>query len=113
VFLAFKEKQFARRIIRRLLKASSVIRAANPGLSGEALYREILLHTELVDSSNVDQVLWQAEDSVDEWTTHADKVLALRQVAHFVVVSQHQAAGHAGSVISFKNIVYKMIPAEL
>lgn len=113
MFLAFSEKRFARRLVRCLLKSSSIVRAEKPELSGEPLYREILLHSGLIDPSDVDQVLWQAEDSVDDWTTQADGALGLRQVAHFVVVSQHRAAGHAASVVSFKDIVYAMISADL
>lgn len=113
MFLAFREKRFARRIIRRLLKSHSTIRAENPGLSGEALYREVLLHARLVDPSSVDQTLWQAEDSVDGWTTHASNVLGLRQVAHFVVISKFRAAGHIGTVVSIKDIVYALIPPDL
>jgi hypothetical protein len=82
-------------------------------LSGKSLYREILLHTDLVDPSNVDEILWQAEDSIDEWTTHSIKGLGFRQVAHFVVLSRYRAAGNLGTVVSFKEIVYSMIPADL
>jgi hypothetical protein len=90
-----------------------VIKAEKPGLSGEALFREVLLHSQLVDPSTVDEALWQAEDSVDEWTAHASKVLGFRQIAHFIVMSQYQATGHTGSIVSFKDIVYSMIPADL
>jgi hypothetical protein len=113
MFLAFRERRFARRVVRRLLKSYSVIRDENPDLSGEPLYREVLLHAQLAEPSSVDQVLWQAEDSVDEWTTHADRVMGLRQVAHFIVMSQFRAAGYSGSVVSFKKIVYALVPADL
>ena len=113
MFLAYREKRFARRIIKRLLKSHSIIRAEKPNLSGDALYREVLLHTRLVDPSNVDQTLWQAEDSVDEWTTHASNALGLRQVAHFIIMSQYQAAGHVGTIISIRDVVYSLIPADL
>jgi hypothetical protein len=113
MFLAFRERRFARRIIRQLLHSYSIIRAEDPALSGQSLYRAVLVHTRLLDTSNVDQALWEAEDSVDEWTTHANKVLGFRQVAHFVVMAQHRAAGHGGAVVSFRDIVYSLIPADL
>ena len=113
MFLAIRETRFAKRIVRQLLNSQSAISAENPELSGEPLYREVLVHTGLVDSSNVDRILWQAEDSMDEWTTHSKKGLGLRQVAHFVVVSEHRAAGNLGTVVSFKNIVYSLISADL
>ena len=95
------------------MKSYSAVSASNPGLSGEPLYKEVLLNTNLVDPSLVDDILWQAEDSVDEWTTDSSKGLGLRQVAHFVVYSQYLAAGNMGTVISFKEVVYSIIPAEL
>jgi hypothetical protein len=113
MFLAIRETRFAKRIVRQVLKSHSAISANNPDLSGEPLYREVLIHTGLVDSSRVDEILWQAEDSIDEWTTHSEKGLGLRQVAHFVVVWKHHTAGNLGSVVSFKNIVYSLIPADL
>ena len=113
MFLAIREKRFAKGIVRKLLKSYSAVSASNPGLSGEPLYREVLLHTDLVDPSQVDEILWQAEDSIDEWTTDSSKRLGLRQVAHFVVYSQYLAAGNLGTVISFKDVVYSMIPADL
>ena len=96
-----------------MLKSYSAISAKSPGLSGEPLYREVLLHTNLVGPSHVDELLWQAEDSIDDWTTHSEKGLGFRQVAHFVVMSQYRAAGNLGTVISFKDIVYSMISADL
>jgi len=113
MFSGFKETRFAKGVVKRLLKSHAAIRAENPELIGEALYREVLLHAQLVDTSTVDQVLWEAEDSVDEWTTHTEKELGFRQVAHFVVMSQYRAAGHVGTVVSFKDIVYALIPADL
>lgn len=113
MFLAMRETRFAKRVVRRLLKSHSAIIAKDPGLSGEPLYKEVLLHSGLVDSSRVDDVLWQAEDSVDEWTTHSKKGLGFREIAHFVALSEYRAAGNVGTVVSFKDIVYSLIPADL
>ena len=113
MFLAIRETRFAKRVVRQLLKSYSAVSAKNASLSGEPLYREVLLHTDLVDASHVDEVLWQAEDSIDEWTTNSSKGLGFRQVAHFVVYSQYLAAGNVGTVVSFKEIVYSLIPADM
>ena len=113
MFLAMRETRFAKRVVRQLLKSHSAIIAKNPSLSGEPLYREVLLHTNLVDPSRVDEILWQAEDSIDEWTTHSKKGLGFREVAHFVALSQYRAAGNVGTVVSFKEIVYSLIPSDL
>jgi hypothetical protein len=113
MFLAMRETRFAKRIVRQLLKSHSAIIAKNPSLSGEPLYREVLLHTNLIDPSRVDATLSQAEDSIDEWTTHSKNALGFREVAHFVALSQYRAAGNVGTVVSFKEIVYSLIPADL
>lgn len=113
MFLANKQRRFAKKIVRQLLKSHSTISAKNPDLSAEPLYREVLLHSGLVDSSRVDVVLSEAEDSIDEWTTHSEKGLGFRQVAHFIVLSQYRAEGNLGAVVSFKKIVYSMISQDL
>ena len=113
MFLAMRETRFAKRVVGRLLKSHAAIIAKNPKLSGEPLYREVLLHTNLVDPSRVDEILSQAEDSIDEWTTHSKKELGFREVAHFVTLSQYRATGNVGTVVSFKKIVYSLIPANL
>ena len=111
--LATKEKQFSRRAVKRLLKSHSAVSAQNPDLSGKALYREVLLHSQQVDPSFVDQILRQAEDSVDEWTAFGRETLGFREVVHFFVFSQYVAAGHVGTVVSFREIVDLLIPADM
>ncbi|RLA25993.1 MAG: hypothetical protein DRQ63_08965 [Gammaproteobacteria bacterium] len=61
----------------------------------------------------MDEILRQAEDSIDEWTTHSEKGLGFRQVVHFIVLSQYHAAGNLGAVVSFKKIVYSMVSSDL
>ena len=113
MFSAIKEKCFAKRVIKRLLESYLAVSTANPGLSDKALYREILLNTQQVDQSLVDQILQQAEDSIDEWTSPGKDELRFREVAHFFVMLQNQATGHEGTVSSFENIVNSLIPADL
>lgn len=110
---AFKEKQFAKRVSRRLLKSLSVISGKKPEMTGKALYKEALLHSRQADSSNVDLVLEQAENSIDLWTTSTVEGLKFRHVVHFVVMEQYREEGHAGSVVSFRDVVYELIPADL
>ena len=111
--LAIKEKQFSRRAVKRLLKSHSAVSAQNPDLSGKTLYREVLLHSQQVDPSFVDQILRQTEDSVDEWTAPCREALGFREVVHFFVLSQYVAAGHVGTVVSFREIVDLLIPADM
>jgi hypothetical protein len=111
--LAIREKRFSRRAVKRLLKSHSAVSARTPDLSGKALYREVLLHTQQVDPSHVDKILRQAEDSVDEWTAPGREELGFREVVHFFVVSQYVAAGHIGTVVSFREVVDLLIPADM
>jgi hypothetical protein len=113
VFLAIKERRFAKRVTKRLLQSYSAVSAEKPDLSNQALYREVLLHTQQVDPPDVGRVLKQAENSVDAWTANGREGLGLREVAHFFVMTQHQAAGHKGTVVSFGEIVNSLIPENL
>lgn len=96
-----------------MLKSHSIVHAQNPDLSGELLYSAILRHSGLVDAAHVDEILRQADDSIDEWTTHSNKALGFREVVHFVLLSQYQAGNIGGAIVSFKNIVYSLVPADL
>lgn len=113
MFLAFKEKRFAKRIIQHLLQKYSAVSAENPDLSGKPLYREVLLRTQLIDPSLVDRMLQQAEDSIDQWTAGGRDGLGFREVAHFFALNQYLANGHRGTVVSFEQIVNSQIPANL
>jgi|GEM_PF-1254960 len=113
MFLAIKERRLAKRVTRRLFKSYSAVNVEKLDLSGKALYREVLLHTQQVDPSRVDEILQQAEDSVDEWTAPGRSGLGFREVVHFFVMLQHNEAGHKGSVVSFGEIVDALIPAHL
>ena len=111
--LSIKERRFAKRAAKCLLKSYSAVSVEKLDLSGKALYREVLLHTQQVDPSRVDEILQQAEDSVDEWTAPGRSGLGFREVVHFFVMLQHNEAGHKGSVVSFGEIVDALIPAHL
>ena len=113
MFSAIKEKRFAKRATRCLLGSYSAASAENPDLSDRALYREVLLHPQKVDPHHVDQILKQAEDSVDEWTAGVGDGLGFREVVHYLVLLQHLEAGHKGTVISLGDIVNSLIPADL
>jgi hypothetical protein len=111
--LAFKERRFAKRRMAAMLKSHAAVRAEMPELSDLALYKEVLLRTPSIDPSAVDQILWQAEDSVDEWTARGTGKLGFRQLVTFVIMSQYRAAGNVGTVVSLKEIVYARIPENL
>ena len=62
----FRERLFASRLVKRLLKSPAAVRATKPALSGSELYREVLVHSGAVEPSQVNRWLADAEDSVDE-----------------------------------------------
>ena len=113
MFEVARETRFAKRIVRRLLKAHKAISVENPDLAGSALYKEILLRSKLVPDDDIDEILSQSEDSADAWTSEAKDRLHFRQVVHFLVMSLHQAAGSEGAVVSFREIVYSRVPKDL
>jgi hypothetical protein len=110
---AIKEKRLATKITRLALRSYRTVHAEKPELSGKGLYREVLLHTQRVDPSKVDEMLDQAEDSVDEWTAPDRDGMGLREVVHFFVMSEFLKAGHGGAVISIGEIVNSLIPGDL
>lgn len=113
MFPAITQKRFAKRIIKRLLKSHKAVSREDSTLLGQALYKKVLLHSEYADQSSVDKILEQAQDSVDLWTTSMSQGFGFRQLTHFVVMSQYRAAGNVGTVVSFREIVYSLIPSEL
>ncbi len=113
MFAAIKQKRFAKRIIKRLLASHRAVSREDSTLLGGALYQKILLHAGYADQSSVDKILEQAQDSIDLWTTSQLHSFGFRQLVHFVVMSEYRAAGNVGTVVSFRDIVYSMIPEEL
>ena len=113
MFLAFKERRFAKRVIQHLLDMHSEVSAEHPHLSGKALYREILLRTQQIEPFLVDLMLQQAEDSIDQWTASGRDGLGFREVAHFFALNQYLATGQKGTVVSFDQIVNSLVPAHL
>jgi hypothetical protein len=108
-----RERLFASRIVKRLLRSHAAVRAIKPDLAGNDLYREVLLHSGTVEPSQVNRWLADAEDSVDEWTAPGRHGLGLREVAHFLVMSRFQAKGKPGARISFGALVNDLIPEDL
>ncbi len=113
MFLALKEKRFIKAMAKRLLASYKEISRRRPELSGETLYREVLLYSKLADADHITQLLWEADDSLDAWTTQSITKLSFRDVVHFVVLEQYLANDHAATVVSVRDIVYALIPADL
>jgi hypothetical protein len=112
-FLALNEKRFAKRKLKELLDAYKTVLMQHPALAGNELYRAVLLYTKQVDPARVDEILSQAEDSVDQWTSPGRKAMGLREVAHFFVTAQYIDSGRTGTIVSFRELVDALIPADL
>ena len=113
VWRAIREWGFARRVTKRLLRTHAEARRERPDLSDAALYKEVLLRVSDVDPARADELLSQAEASVDEWTAKGRERLRFRELVHFVIMSEYQTAGDAGAIISFRKIVDRLVPPDL
>lgn len=113
LLVSLRERLFARRIVKRLLRSHAAVRATKPELKGAELYREVLLHSGAVESAQVNRWLVDAEDSVDEWTAPGRRGLGLREVAHFLVMSRYRDRGKPGAQVSFGAIVNALVPENL
>jgi hypothetical protein len=111
--LPFRERRFARRIGRELLKLYWIVSASHPNLSGRGLYRTIVISRTRVDSESAEALLDQAEESFAAWPTR--RTLKFRDVVHFIAVSEFLASHDNVSWIQ-SNIgreVASQIPANL
>jgi hypothetical protein len=113
MFTVIKQKRSAKRLIKHLMKLHSAVSAEQEDLSGTALYREILLRTQQLDGPGADEMLWQAEDSVDEWTDRSGHGLNFRQVVHFYVTAQQHEGSQPGIDFSLRKMVDALVPANL
>lgn len=111
--VAIRERHFAKRLIKRLLRSYRVVNSRSLELAGKQLYREVLLHTKHIDPSSVDHILWQAENSVDDWTAPGREGLGFRELVHFLIHTKYDDRGRNGSIVSFASLVNTLVPAHL
>jgi hypothetical protein len=88
--LAWRERRFARRIGRELLRLYWFVSARHPDLRGRGLYRTIVISRTRMDTESAEALLEQAEESFAAWPTR--RTLKLRDVAHFIAVSEFLAS---------------------
>jgi len=111
--LPCRERRFARRIGRELLKLYWIVSASHPNLSGRGLYRTIVISRTRVDPESAEALLDQAEESFAAWPTR--RTLKFRDVVHLIAVSEFLAS-HASVSWIQSNIgreVASQIPANL
>jgi hypothetical protein len=109
----WRERRFARRVSRELLKLYRVISASQPGLRGKDLYRRIVMARSRFDAESADTLINQAEESFAAWPVPRE--LKFCDVVHFIAVSEFLAS-HGNSPWIHANVgrvVASQIPHNL
>ncbi len=107
------ERRYARLLTKRLLRTYYRVILNDEKLSGIALYRQVLLHAKVVAEESVEDFLIRAQQSVDPWTSPGRLRLGLREVIHYLLLTDYIASGRRGSLVAFKDIVDTIIPEQL
>jgi hypothetical protein len=110
---AIKEWWQLRREVQGLVAACLAEKTANPALAGRSLYRAVLLRSSKVPAEDVDSILRRAESSLDEWTSPEGREMGLREVIHYLTVSQHIDSGRAGTLVAVDKLVRSLVPDDL
>jgi hypothetical protein len=112
-FFPWRERRFARRVSRDLLKLYRIISASQPGLRGPDLYRKVVMAYTRADAASADTVINQAEESFAAWPVQRE--LKFCDVVHFIAVSEFLAS-HGNSPWIHANVgreVASQIPHNL
>jgi len=111
--LAWRERRFAARCARELLKLHQGLSTRYPELKGKSLYRRVVAARLHDDDLAAEAVLQHAEQSFAIWPV--ERALNFRDVVHYLAVSQFMALhGDAHWVYAdMKRIVDAIIPHQL
>jgi hypothetical protein len=110
----WSEKRFARRLAKQQLASLHAVRSAHPDLQGTELYQPVLMRGLGYDAGRAATVVDTAERSIS-WWPH-DRELRFRDVVHYVAVSefaQRSAREHPGTTVTFRDIIDRIIPADV
>lgn len=110
---AWREKRFAVRICKELLRLYRIVSAREPLLSGRPLYHEIVAAFNGGDHAHAAAVLTSAEQSFAIWPV--ERPLRFADVVHYLAVSEFLANHKGGRWIhaSIKRIVAARVPHVL
>jgi hypothetical protein len=86
----WRERRFARRVSRELLKLYRTVAAGHPGLKGRDLYRKIVALRLHGDPASAEALIDQAEESFAAWPVA--RAVKFCDVVHFIVVSEFLAS---------------------
>jgi hypothetical protein len=112
-FTAWRERRFATACCRELLRLHHDIVASHPGLTGEALYRAIVMSHVGADERVAESLLQRAQESYALWPE--PRVLCFRDVAHYLAVSGYWALHHGRRWIcsDIRRVIESSIPRQL
>ncbi|HPG28083.1 MAG TPA: hypothetical protein PLW10_20790 [Myxococcota bacterium] len=113
MFAGLVEWWALRRQIKHLVRSSMRLRAEQPHLSGRPLYRAVLIEVSKVEPSEADEILRCAEQSLDDWTNPDARPLGLREVLHFIVLTQHVRERRAGTAVDLDLLLRRLVPDDL
>jgi YHS domain-containing protein len=82
----WRERRFARRVSRELLKLYRIVAAGHPGLHGRDLYRKIVIARTRADPEAAEALIDQAEESFAAWPV--PRALTFCDVVHLIAVSE-------------------------
>jgi YHS domain-containing protein len=109
----WRERRFAAKCSRELLRTYRRIATRNPQLARSDLYREVVRSRTGADAAFVDSVLDFAEQSFAQWPV--SRALSLRDIVHYLVVSEFVATHREIRWITadLKRVVRATIPSGL
>jgi hypothetical protein len=108
------ERRFARALAKEQLEFYGKARSENPGMPKLELYSQTLMLCPGYDSKRAHALVSDAEADVS-WWPH-DRDLTFRDVVHHLAVSQYlegKPADRSGTHVVFREIIDKLIPADL
>jgi YHS domain-containing protein len=113
ILFPWRERRFARRVSRELLKLYWIVSASHPDLKGRDLYRKIVIARTRADPEAAEALIDQAEESFATWP--ARRTLMFCDVVHFLAVSEFLAS-HGNSLWIHANMgreIASQIPHNL
>jgi hypothetical protein len=113
ILRAWKERQYAVKHCRELLRMHQSLATRQSGLDRFELYRQLVAQRTGGDANAVEALLLHATQSYAQWPV--DRPLNLRDVIHYLVVQEYLAAHQQASWLeqNLKRIVDSAVPHEL
>ncbi len=113
IMRAWNERHYAVKHCRELLRMHQSLAAKHSGAKRFELYRQLVAQRTGGDVNAVEALLGHATQSYAQWPV--DRPLNLRDVVHYLVVSEYLASHQQASWLeqNLKRIVDSKIPHEL